>query len=92
MNAAHIKPWKDCNERECIDPDNGLLLTPNIDFLFDEGNGYITFDDNGKIVFSAYLSKDIEKEFGVSKDLKIHKLNEKTREYLKWHREHVFKK
>ncbi len=91
MKAAHIKPWKYCNEKECVDSDNGLLLTPNIDLLFDYGKGYITFDDNGNVIFSSRLTADIIKEFGISKDLKLKEVNDKTKEYLRWHREHVFK-
>ena len=90
MIAAHIKPWKDCNEKECIDSDNGLLLPPNIDFLFDEGNGYITFSDNGTIIFSSKLTADIKKEFNISESIKLRDVNDKTKEYLAWHREHVF--
>jgi len=35
--ASHIKPWKVSSEKERIDPFNGLLLTPNLDKLFDLG-------------------------------------------------------
>ncbi|RBN37554.1 hypothetical protein DMN50_29890, partial [Priestia megaterium] len=29
--ASHIKPWKDCNDKERLDLNNGLLLCPNHD-------------------------------------------------------------
>ena len=91
MIAAHIKPWKDCSEEECLDSDNGLLLPPNIDFLFDDGNGYITFSDTGKIVLSSRLTADIKKEFNINESIKLREVNEKTKVYLAWHRKHVFK-
>ena len=45
MRASHIKTWKNCDNKECIDPENGLLLKPDNDFLFDQG--YISFNDDG---------------------------------------------
>lgn len=92
MKAAHIKPWKKCNEKDCLDADNGLLLTPNIDFLFELDNGYITFGDDGNVIFTSRLTNDIMKEFGITKDLKLKEVNEKTKKYLEYHREHVLKK
>ena len=33
--ASHIKPWAKSDEHEKLDLDNGLLLCPNHDKLFD---------------------------------------------------------
>jgi HNH endonuclease len=33
--ASHIKPWRDSNDRERLDPHNGLLLAAHADKLFD---------------------------------------------------------
>ena len=41
LKAGHIKPWRDATDGERLDGANGLLLSPHIDHLFDEG--YITF-------------------------------------------------
>ena len=35
--ASHIKPWKDCNDKERLDLENGLLLCAKYDWLFDKG-------------------------------------------------------
>jgi predicted restriction endonuclease len=35
LRASHIKPWRDSNTDERLDPANGLLLTANLDALFD---------------------------------------------------------
>jgi HNH endonuclease len=36
--ASHCKPWRDCgSNQERLDGENGLLLTPSIDHLFDRG-------------------------------------------------------
>lgn len=87
--ASHIKPYRISSETECIDPDNGLLLTPSMDFLFDKG--YITFNDNGNIIYSKYITQNIIKEFHLSKNICIKKVNNKMREYLKFHRTIIFK-
>lgn len=86
--ASHIKPWSACTRKEKIDPDNGLLLVAPLDKLFDRG--YITFADNGHISISSALGKKEQKLFGVSENLKIRKLSKKNKQYLVYHREHVF--
>lgn len=48
--ASHIKPWKDSNNKERLDPNNGILLTPTFDKLFDKF--LITFNENGNIIWS----------------------------------------
>jgi putative restriction endonuclease len=35
LRASHCKPWRDSNNDERLDGENGLLLTPSIDHLFD---------------------------------------------------------
>jgi predicted restriction endonuclease len=45
--ASHIKPWAESEAKEKLDVDNGFLMCPNHDKIFDKG--YITFDDDGKI-------------------------------------------
>ena len=46
--ASHIKPWSKCKSNQKLDVNNGLLLCPNHDRLFDEG--WISFDEIGKII------------------------------------------
>lgn len=41
--ASHCKPWRDSTNEERLDGENGLLLTPTIDHLFDRG--FIGFED-----------------------------------------------
>lgn len=54
--ASHIKPWAKSSHAEKVDVNNGLLLCPNHDKLFDRG--YISFDNGGHIVISDELSKN----------------------------------
>ena len=46
--AGHIKPWRDSNNAEKIDGNNGLLFAPHVDRLFDKG--WISFSDQGEIL------------------------------------------
>lgn len=51
--ANNIKPWSQSNHQERLDVNNGLLHCPNHDALFDKG--YISFEDDGTILFSNSL-------------------------------------
>lgn len=53
LRASHIKPWRLSDNRERLDPENGLLLVATLDAAFDAG--LISFDDNGKMIFSSSL-------------------------------------
>jgi putative restriction endonuclease len=48
--ASHCKPWRDCSNEERLNGENGLLLTPSIDHLFDRG--FIGFEDDGRVIIS----------------------------------------
>lgn len=48
--ASHCKPWRDSSNEERLNGENGLLLTPSIDHLFDRG--FIGFEDNGRLIIS----------------------------------------
>lgn len=82
--ASHIKPFIESNEMEAYDPNNGLLLSRTIDSLFDLK--YISFTDEGKIIFSKRLSSDVV-EFWKNYALDEHILNEQRRKYLEYHRQ-----
>lgn len=84
--ASHIKPWRESTSEERLDSFNGLLLTPNLDKLFDKG--FISFDDEGKILISKSL---INFELlGIDKNMKI-AIENKHRKYLNFHRNKIFK-
>ncbi|MFH0891638.1 MAG: HNH endonuclease [Candidatus Falkowbacteria bacterium] len=86
--ASHIKPFVISNNSEAYDPNNGLLLSRNMDVLFDRG--YISFKNNGNIILSHVLTKE------VSAYLKNYKLdgefiNDGRLKYLSYHRSKIFK-
>lgn len=86
--ASHIKPWALSSPKEKLDVDNGLLLCPNHDKLFD--TGMISFDSDGKIIISTSLSDNDKTFLNVNEKMKIN-INDSMRTYLNFHRENVFK-
>ena len=88
LRASHIKPWSACDNHERLDPDNGLLLHPSLDHLFD--SGLITFNSNGNIVITSKITDSELAILNISTDMALSHMSEKTREYLKYHKNHVF--
>lgn len=82
--ASHIKPFIDSDENEAYDPNNGLLLSRTIDSLFDLK--YISFSDDGTMLFSKRISNDV-KEFWKNYKLDENILNNQRKSYLNYHRE-----
>ncbi len=89
--ASHIKPYSHCQSDALaqFDVNNGLLLSRNLDSLFDLG--YMTFDDNGIIVPSRVLDSDM---INYLSQYRLHKdfINAKRMEYMEYHRNHIFEK
>lgn len=84
--ASHIKPWRDSNNRERLDKFNGLLLLANLDKAFDLG--FISFDDNGKVLISGYL--EAPEVIGLREDMSFRIIRE-HKPYLAHHRSELFK-
>lgn len=87
--ASHIKPWSKCNNKERLDPSNGLMLAPNIDALFD--SGLITFETDGTIKISPKIDPENQERLGIFPDMKL-KIRPKSKKYFEYHRNHVFQK
>jgi hypothetical protein len=88
LRASHIKPWKDSDNRERLDPYNGLLLSPAYDACFDAG--LITFTADGKISLSAALTPARIERIGLNPNAQIAGLHARHRIYLEHHRSDVF--
>lgn len=86
--ASHIKPWRDADNQERLDPYNGLLLLTNYDKLFDLG--YISFNSKGKIMYSRLLDKFDRETIGLTNNLHLVKLEEQHLKYLKYHNDNCF--
>lgn len=90
LRASHIKPWAKCDLKESIDPFNGLLLSPSFDAAFDKG--FITFDNAGIILISAFLRESDAKVLGISPLLGLSRIDPQHQPYLNYHREYIFRK
>ena len=86
LRASHIKPWCDSSDAERLDPSNGLLLSANIDLLFDKG--LISFSSRGEMLMSESLSRSDRKLLGLPQPLRM-PLNEAQRRYLAYHATHI---
>ena len=73
---------------EKLDSDNGFLMCPNHDKLFDQG--WISFNDNGSIIISSRLSLENRILLNITDNMKI-SLTEKNKKYLYYHRKNIFK-
>ena len=82
--ASHIKPWHRSSNSERLDGNNGLLLAPHIDHLFDKG--FISFSDDGMLLSSPRLSNNLVSAWGIKQSFVKPFTPEQVR-YLKYHRE-----
>lgn len=91
LRAGHLKPWAKCDNRERVDPLNGLPLSPVADLLIDQG--FVSFDDTGAAIFSPELDLNELSTMGInpSKTYRVKIRNENHREYISYHRQHVYK-
>jgi putative restriction endonuclease len=88
LRASHIKPWSKSDSREKLDGNNGLLLAPHIDHLFDKG--FISFEDNGRLLRSEALPQSVQDAWGLISGVQAKPFSERQTLYLAYHRENVF--
>lgn len=88
--ASHIKPWRDCTNAERLDGANGLLLTPDVDRLFDRG--LISFENDGHVKVSAKVTDQDLARLGLSglRGRNVGLFKEAQATYLDHHRNVVF--
>ena len=84
--ASHIKPWAISDSIERLNGNNGLLLSPHIDLLFDKG--HISFEDNGDMIISKTANQDTLDRWGV-KNINVGPFNDEQKIFLQYHRDHV---
>ncbi|PCJ83201.1 MAG: HNH endonuclease [Thiotrichaceae bacterium] len=91
--ASHIKPWRSSNNDERLDPENGFMLTPTIDHLFDKG--FISFENDGGILLADVADRDAMERMGViGEDVptNVGHLRDGQKQYLDWHRTSILLK
>ncbi len=87
--ASHIKPWRDATDVERLNGSNGLLLSPHIDHLFDEG--YITFSSNQELVLVPEVRLKLLDAWGIDAGVRVGQFSQEQNAFLEYHRVNVFK-
>jgi putative restriction endonuclease len=90
LRASHIKPWRASTTFEKLDGNNGLLLSPHVDHLFDQG--YISFTDEGALLLSPRADVDTLLLWGIDPERSYGPFRTEQLTYLAFHREFVFKR
>jgi hypothetical protein len=89
--ASHVQPWRDSSNDQRLDGENGLLLTPTVDHLFDKG--FISFEDSGQLIVSPVADPKSLKRMGVDSVgcVNVGAFSQGQRRYLEFHRENVLR-
>jgi hypothetical protein len=85
LRASHIKPWRDCKNRERLNSANGILLEANLDALFD--NGLISFAQDGTILISKLIERAEVKLLNLDGLRLRKKISKDTENFLSVHRQ-----
>ena len=77
---------------ERLNGENGLLLTPSIDHLFDRG--FISFENNGELLISPVANHVSLSRMNVptGKHVNVGVFSEGQKQFLEFHRNYVFLK
>jgi hypothetical protein len=88
--ASHCKPWRDSSNEERLNGENGLLLTPSIDHLFDRG--FIGFENSGKLIISPVAHRPSLQRMGIDTEniSNVGGFSEGQKVFLEFHRNAVF--
>ncbi len=89
--ASHTKPWRDSSNDERLDGENGLLLTPTIDHLFDKG--FISFENDGDLIISPVADPTSLTKMGLALERRVNvgAFSTGQRRFLDYHRESVLR-
>jgi putative restriction endonuclease len=88
LRASHIKPWRESDNAERLNPYNGLLLLPQYDHLFDRG--YITFDGAGQLIPSPAIATLPAERLGIDLSARLRRIEPAHLPFLEFHRSEVF--
>jgi putative restriction endonuclease len=90
--ASHCKPWRDSSNEERLNGENGLLLTPTIDHLFDRG--FIGFENSGELIVSPVADRPSLNRMGIVTEtvLNVGGFTNGQKEFLDYHRNTILLK
>jgi len=88
LRASHIKPWKDSTDTERLSGENGLLLSPHIDHLFDKG--YVTFSADEQLLVVPAVRSELLDKWGIDAGVRVGQFNRDQQGFLDYHRVNIF--
>jgi len=89
LKASHIKPWRDASDVERLDGSNGLLLSPHVDHLFDEG--YVTFSASQSLLVVPEVKTELLDAWGIDAGVHVGEFSREQQAFLDYHRANVFR-
>src|ERR1019366_6193998 len=87
--ASHCKPWRVSTNEERLDGENGLLITPSVDHLFDRG--FIGFENNGALIISPVAHRLSLQRMGIdtTATVNVGTFTSGQKQFLEFHRNAV---
>lgn len=96
LTASHIIPWSK-NEKERLNPENGICLSPLYDKAYD--NGYIGINEKFELLVSADLKKKQKREYYIDnfsrligRKITLPKKYYPRKDFLEFHLDVIFRK
>ena len=83
--ASHIKPWRETDNADRLNGNNGILLSPHVDALFDEE--LLSFKDDGQMLVHPSLSPDVLYRWSINPTKRVEPFRDEQRAFLSRHRE-----
>jgi putative restriction endonuclease len=89
--ASHIKPWRHASNDERLSGQNGLLLAPHADFLFDRG--FVSFGE-GRLLISPVADERSLLKLGIdpARPPEVGAFNAEQEQFLEFHRAEIFRR
>lgn len=91
--ASHIKPYAKCEDTyDAMNPNNGLLMCPVCDKLFESAN-YMTIEPTtGKVIYVDTIEDEKDFQYLHDRKIKYAYVDCERRHYLKWHYDYFMQK
>lgn len=84
--ASHIKPYAKCTDTyDAMNPNNGILLCPVCDKLFESANLMTIESTTGKVIYSDAIEDEKDFQYLHDKIIDYDYIDCERRHYLKWH-------
>lgn len=91
--ASHIRPYAKCTDTyDAMNPNNGLLMCPVCDKLFENSN-YMTIEPTtGKVIYIESIKDEKDFQYLHDKTIAYDYIDGERRHYLKWHFDNFMEK